>query len=124
YKTLISVNGGAIRRDPPRNPFGTGMDNPFVYTDKLMSSDFQGADDPGAMDRENAWLQSAVKASYPPVFTWQAVPGVSQYKLQIFDTTNQFKGGGTVAGTRFKPSPNQLDDSLKSSTLQWQVTSP
>lgn len=123
FKTLTSQSGPAIRKDAARNPFGTGMDNPFVYTRKLVASDFEDADDPGAMARENTFLKSTVKPTWPPTFSWASVPGVSQYKLQIFDTTDRFLAGATVKGTRYKAF-HEFNDASKGSTFQWQVTTP
>lgn len=118
YKTL---NGPGIRKDKARNPFGTGVDNPFVYTYRLDSDDFANSDAPGQMQLENSWLKASVKPSYPPVFTW-AGDAKAQYRLQIFDTTKQFVGGASVKGTKFKVSPKELSAASKGSTYLWQVT--
>lgn len=123
YKTLNSTSGPAIRKDKSRNPFGTGVANPFVYTHRLETADFENADAPGQMDLENTWLKASVKPSYPPVFTWAGDPK-GKYKIQLFDTTKQFVGGATVTGTRFKASPKELSAASKGSTFLWQVTTP
>lgn len=124
YKTLIGTSGPDIRKDKARNPFGTGMSNPFVYTMPLQAEAFADADAPGQYELEKQWLKASVKPSYPPVFSWAAWPGAKQYKIQIFDTTKQFVGGATVKGTSFKVSPRELSAASKGSTFLWQVTTP
>lgn len=123
FKTLAVQSGGQARRDKARNPFGTGMDNPFVYTRKLQASDFEGADDPGALAREMGFLAATVQPSWPPVFSWKPVAGVATYSFQLFDTTNQFLAGATVKGARYKAF-KEFSDASKGQLFQWQVTTP
>ena len=123
FRNITAKTGPAVRQDRARNPFGTGMDNPFVYTRKLFASDFQGADDPDALAREKTFLKAVVKPTWPPAFSWPAVPGVAQYKLHLFDTTDRFLVGATVKGTSYKAF-KEFNDASKGSTFVWQVMTP
>lgn len=123
FKTINARTGPAIRKDRARNPFGTGMANPFVYTRTLAAADFQGADEPGALERERAFLQARVKPTWPPAFTWGKVPGVARYKIEFFDTTNQFLASATVTQAAYKAF-HEFNDASKGSTFQWQVLTP
>ncbi len=123
FKTINAQTGPAIRKDKARNPFGKGMENPFVYTRKLADADFKGADEPGALEREKAFLQAKVKPTWPPTFSWGKVPGVAKYKIQFFDTTNQFLADATVPGATYKAF-KEFSDASKGSIFLWQVLTP
>lgn len=123
-KSLASVSGGAIRVDKPRNPFGQGMENPFVYTMKLRPDIFKGADDPQAMARENGFLKSLVQPTYPPTFSWQAVPGVKKYSVNFFDTTGATLGGATSTKATYQATQKQFSLMSLGQTFLYQVTAP
>ena len=123
-KTLASVSGGPIRCDKPRNPFGQGMENPFVYTMRLDPDSFKGADAPQAMGQENAYLGSMVQPTYPPTFSWPAVSGTPQYKVGFFDTTGATVGGATARKTSYRATTRQFSLMSLGQTFLWQVTTP
>ncbi|MBT9586284.1 hypothetical protein IV102_23280 [bacterium] len=122
-EALKPLKGGKVRRDGARNPFGAGgVDNPFVYTRKLVADDFKGADAPGLYEAEEAYLKAAVNSSFPPSFAWPAQSGAQSYHLQVKAPSLQFSWAKTVAGTRYKMSQDEANAISKGATYQWQVS--
>lgn len=122
--TLTSLSGDPIRKDRARNPFGSGVQNPFVYTHYLVSDDFKGADAPDAMQQERAYLQATVRSNDPVTFTWLKATGASPYQLSVLNAS-----GGTVLGvtTRtpsVKLAPRQANKLFTGTVYSWQVTTP
>lgn len=75
------LNGPAVRKDPARNPFGAGgVENPFVYTRKLVEADFQNP--PFDFETEKLILQARVRPTFPPSLFWQKS---SDCVLQVYD---------------------------------------
>lgn len=122
--TLSPTNGGKVRVDPARNPFGAGgVDNPFVYTKKLVADDFKGADAPGLYQAEEVYLGAAVNSAFPPSFSWPASNGSKSYNLSVTAPSIQFSWAKTVAGTRYKMTQDEANAITKGATYRWQVTS-
>ena len=122
-ESLSPLNGAKVRRDKARNPFGAGgVDNPFVYTKKLISDDFKGADDPNAYAAEEVYLKAAVNSAFPPSFAWMALPGQKVYNLKVTAPSLQFTWTKTVSGTHYKMTQKEANAITKGSTYQWQVS--
>lgn len=76
-----SMSGPSIRRDPARNPFGAGgVENPFVYTHRLIQADFQNP--PNSYETEKLLLQARVRPTFPPSLFWQKS---NNSVLQVYD---------------------------------------
>jgi hypothetical protein len=121
YKGLQLQQGPKIRKDAARNPFGQGMQNPFVYTMRLNSVSFNGADEPNAMALENGYLRASVTPTYPPRFRWQALSGAKQYHVQFFDTKNQARAGAPAKKAELIATRKQFGLQTLGQTFRWQV---
>jgi len=123
--TLTSQSGGAIRKDPARNPFSTGgVQNPFVYVHRLVTDDFKGAGAPPALAREAAWLKASVRSYDPVTFAWAASPGVKSYQVQVLDANNALVLGLTSKAVRSKLSGRQANKLFSGTVYSWKVTTP
>ncbi|MBM3461673.1 MAG: hypothetical protein FJX76_06185 [Armatimonadetes bacterium] len=121
---LTSLSGPAIRKDPARNPFSNGVQSPFVYSHRLIQADFKGADDPTAMDRENAYIQARVRSVDPITFAWLPQKGVPNYQLQIWDANNSLMMGFDSKTPKVKLKPAQSNKLFTGTVYTWGVTAP
>lgn len=97
---LTVTSGGPVRKDPARNPFGTGgVESPFVYTQNLSADDFEGANAAGAFAKEAEYLKASVVAHFPPTFSWPAGDGAKGYTLIITDAS-----GTVVVSHQLQPT--------------------
>lgn len=122
---LNTTSGGPIRKDPARNPFGTGgVQSPFVYTQNLSQDDFQGADTPGAFQRETEYLKASVVSHFPPTFSWPAQPSAKGYTLTISDAS-----GTTLLSRKLQPTTrsyklqqHEAGKLFKGTVYNWGIT--
>jgi hypothetical protein len=117
-----SEGDGEIRKDKPRNPFGAGgVENPFIYTHKLIQDDFKGADEPGAILAEQPTLQARVRPAFPPSFNWPDT-GADSYTLQILQPTGELVWEKTLKASQYKLTVQEANSLLKGVNYKWQVT--
>ena len=97
-----------VRREGARNPLGAGgVDNPFVYTHKLVAADFAQAGAPGAYEREERSLKSAIKSHFPPAFGWPSQPGAKNYQLLVTAPSLKYRWLKTIKSNRYAMSPER-----------------
>lgn len=121
---LSVTSGGPVRRDPARNPFGTGgVGSPFVYTRNLSQDDFREADTPGAFQKEAEYLKASVVAHFPPTFSWPARDGAKGYTLTVTDAF-----GSVIVSRQLQPTtrsyklqPHEANKLFKGTVYRWDV---
>lgn len=112
---------GDVRVDPARNPFGAGgVENPFIYTYKLVQDDFKGADEPGALEAEQQVLKARVRPDFPPSFYWPD-NGANSYKLQIFEPAGKLVWSKELSDHQYKLKPQEANKLLKGVDYKWSV---
>ncbi|MCA9777448.1 MAG: hypothetical protein KC800_12045 [Candidatus Eremiobacteraeota bacterium] len=112
---------GEVRVDPARNPFGAGgVENPFIYTYKLVQDDFKGADEPGALENEQQILKARVRPDFPPSFYWPNT-GAKKYKLQIFEPAGKIVWSKELAKNQYKLRVDEANQLLKGVDYKWSV---
>lgn len=121
-KGLQKVQGeGDVRVDPARNPFGAGgVENPFIYTHKLIEDDFKGADEPGALEAERLTLKARVRPAFPPSFNWPDT-GAKRYHLKITQPTGEVAWEKELSTTQYKLRTDEADKLLKGVNYKWTV---
>lgn len=121
---LSSQSGPQIRVDPPRNPFGAGgVQNPFIYTHKLVQADFAGADAPGAYQAEEIALKAWMNSSAPPRFSWPAAPGAASYQLQVQGAPGlNFTWARSTDKTQYALADAESAAMTKGALYSWTVT--
>jgi len=129
FRNVVKTSpSGNVRLDPARDRARTEIAIPYLLMRKLFAKDFEGADEPDAMAKENQFLTARVKAeAFPPVFFWKNT-GAPHYRFQLFNEWDQFLYEKKVVAkgpeVRFKfpyDAPFQL---AKSSEYAWQVLAP
>ena len=120
---LVKSEGeGEIRKDEARNPFGAGgVENPFIYTHKLVQDDFKGADESGAIAAEQPTLRARVRPAFPPSFDW-VDSGADSYTLQIHQPTGELVWEKTVKASQYKLTEQEANKLLKGVNYTWKVT--
>ena len=124
FKSLTKVSGNGIRREQARDRAAVEIEIPYMLMRKLFRKEFQGHDEPGAMEKEKIFLAASVRPdAYPPVFQWKDIKSPT-YRLQIFNEWDEVKYEATVKGTRFKYPYSAPFNLAKNSQYLWQVTTP
>lgn len=120
---LSLVEGkGSIRKDKARNPFGAGgVENPFVYTHKLIQDDFKGADQ--GIEAEQATMRARVRPGFPPTFAWPEGAGET-YQLSIVEpAAGKVVFSKELRDNRYQLSRAEANHLLKGVNYKWTVTS-
>jgi len=113
---------GEIRKDPPRNPFGAGgVENPFVYTHRLVEDDFKGAYKENVLSAERGTLRARVKAAFPPSFDWEDA-GEPSYELSIYKMTGERVWSKTLTKSEYRLTHREANKLLKGVNYKWGVT--
>ena len=117
---LKSLSGPPLRVDPPRNPFGSGgVQNPFVYTRRLVTADFQG----GNLAQENAYAKATLRSAEPLIFGVAGPAAAKSFKVNITDPQNQPLLSDTGRANRLKMSTEKSNQLSKGSVYYWQAAS-
>lgn len=117
---LKSLSGPPLRVDPPRNPFGSGgVQNPFVYTRRLVAADFQGGD----MAQENAYAKATLRSGEPLIFGVAGPAAAKNFTVAITDPQNQPLLSDKGTANRLKMSTQKSNQLSKGSVYYWQATS-
>ena len=112
-----------VRKDAARNPFGAGgVENPFVYTHRLIEDDFEGGEEPGVLEAERSTLRARVNADFPPSFKWEPAEGAS-YQLKIEQPTGEQVWSKTLSKNQYRLTPQEANKLLKGVNYKWSVTS-
>lgn len=118
-----STGSGEVRKDEVRNPFGAGgVENPFVYTHRLIEDDFKGGEDAGVLEAERGTLRARVNADFPPSFKWEPVEG-SNYLLKIEQPTGELVWSKALTKNQYRLTPQEGNKLLKGVNYKWSVTS-
>lgn len=122
---LNGQSGSTIRVDRPRNPFGAGgVQNPFVYTHKLVKADFEGADAPGAYEAEEFAMQAWMNSSSPARFSWPKDPNAASYTLQVQAAPGlDFRWSKLLEESHYKMSQDEANAMTKGAVYKWSVLS-
>jgi hypothetical protein len=123
FRSASKTEGtGEIKQDRPKDRGVSEIPIPYLLIRKLTAKEFESADEEGALEREQTFLSSYVKAqAFPPVFVWRDT-GAQNYKLQLFNEWDEFLYEKETPETRFK-YPHRGDFQLaKNSLYKWQVT--
>lgn len=124
FKNLERINGN-VRREGARDRAVVEIPIPYMLEKRLYGQDFEAAQEPGAMERENVFLAASVRPdAYPPVFDWKKVPGAAFYRLQLFNEWDEVIYETRPHTNHFKypySAPFQL---ARNSQYLWQVVTP
>lgn len=122
---LYSQSGPQIRVDGPRNPFGAGgVQNPYVYTHKLVQADFAGADAPNAYQNEENSMKAWMNSSSPPRFWWPPSPAAASYTLQVNGAPGiTFNWSQMSETNQHAMSQSESNALTKGAVYVWTVTS-
>lgn len=118
--SMTSADGN-IRIDQPKGRNVAEIPIPYLLTRQLARKEFDGADQPGELDRENTFLSSHVKAeAFPPVFNWSDT-GAQRYKIQLFNEWDEFLYEAETTENHFKYPYRANFQLAKNSLYKWQV---
>ena len=121
FRNLTTLSGAKIRREEARDRAVTEMAIPYMLMRKLFKKEFQLADDPGAMDKENIFLVGSVRPeAFPPVFDWKNT-GSATYRIQIFNEWNEVMWEKKVKENHLKFPHDAPFKLAKNSQYYWQV---
>lgn len=113
------LTGGSVRKDSARNPFGAGgVENPFVYTRKLVEADFQNP--PLDYEAEKGVLQARVRPTFPPSLFWQKT---SDCVLEVYDYVGASLWNVPVKGHTYVLTTAQAQAMPKGVNYSWDVKS-
>jgi hypothetical protein len=114
-----TLNGSSVRKDAARNPFGAGgVENPFVYTHRLIQADFQNP--PFSYDAEKQLLQARVRPTFPPSLFWQKS---DNSLLQVYDYLGNSMWKKQLSGHSYVLTNEQAQAMPKGVNYWWDVTS-
>ena len=121
FRGLTAIdNRSKIRREQARDRGVTEIAIPYMLMRKLFKKDFQQADDPEAMEKENVFLASTVHPEdFPPVFDWKNVGNL--YRIQLFNEYNEVIWETRQASNHLKYPYNAPFKLAKNSQYYWQV---
>jgi hypothetical protein len=118
---LIKIDGGDIRKDRARNPFGAGgVESPFIYTRKLVEADFANAAS-ADLEAEKLILAGRVRPSFPPSMFWNKQPEGTRSEFRVFDYLGKPMWTRSVDGHTYKLTQKQADAMPKGVIYWWDV---
>lgn len=123
FRNLSPTGSAKISKDQAQDRAVSEVPIPYMMQRKLFKKDFEQADEPEAMAKEEVFIQSAVRPeAFPPVFQWKNV-GTASYKLQLFNESNEVIWENKTKECKLRYPFNAPFNLAKNSQYYWQVLS-